>query len=285
MEKKCLFCKKKFIPQYKSHRFCTLSCANRFNLNNKNWVSLPIQYTDKLAELFGILLGDGSVTKYFSKIFLNPIADKGYSKFVEKLCTNLFPGASISHFFRPKNGTEEIQISSKEVSDYLYSIGFNPVKRIVPKWIIAKDYLIKSTIRGLFDTEGSIGIKYFDGKGGKYLYKQLTFTNKNINLLGFIEKQLKNFGYSPTKKSAKNIYLSNTIDINRYSREIGSHNPKIIKKISIRNKNGFISRPGRGAQKGSVAERTNAPHLKCGKPAMASEVRILSLPPFNYLLK
>ena len=29
---------------------------------------------------------------------------------------------------------------------------------------------------------------------------------------------------------------------------------------------------------GSVAEWTNAPHLKCGKPAMASEVRILPLP-------
>ena len=34
-----------------------------------------------------------------------------------------------------------------------------------------------------------------------------------------------------------------------------------------------------GHRNGSVAEWTNAPHLKCGKPVMVSEVRILSLPP------
>jgi hypothetical protein len=35
--------------------------------------------------------------------------------------------------------------------------------------------------------------------------------------------------------------------------------------------------------RGSVAEWTNAPHLKCGRSEMASEVRILPLPPFDKL--
>ena len=37
------------------------------------------------------------------------------------------------------------------------------------------------------------------------------------------------------------------------------------------------------AQSGRLAERTNAPHLKCGREAILSEVRILHLPPVGIL--
>jgi hypothetical protein len=232
---KCQFCSKNFHPQYSNQKFCSVICANRFNLNNKKQVKLPIHYSERLAEFLGILFGDGSVTKYYLKVYLNPVADFGYATYIKKICRKLFPGAFISHYFRIKKGTEEIQISSKDTTDYIRKCGFNSKKRIIPSWISRDTNFIKATIRGLFDTEGSIGIKYFKGKNGNYFYKQLTFTNRNKNLLTFIEKQLKLLGYNPTHKSKKNIYLSSADGIHRYFKEIGSHNPKLIKKFKQKN--------------------------------------------------
>lgn len=235
----CKFCLLSFVSKYSTQRFCSLTCSNRYNLNNKNSVTLPVKYTADLSELFGILLGDGSVTKYFAKVYLNAIADAEYVSFVETLASGLFPGASVTIQERTNHGTTEIQISSKDVCDYLYRIGFSPKERYIPSWIKMNDIFIKSAVRGLFDTEGSVGIKYFRGKHGNYLYKQLTVTNKNKNILAFLEQSLIRFGYRPTKKSQKNIYLSNHPDIDRYLDEIGSHNPKIVRKINTEEIDGF----------------------------------------------
>ena len=231
----CAYCKKKFFGQYATQKFCSITCSNRFNLNNKNnGVSLPKQKTKDLAELFGILLGDGSVTPYYVKIYLNLIADTNYVPYVYTLCKKLFPGAVVTRTPRPARGTEDIQISSCEVSRFLVRNGFHPKERDVPLWIQKNATFIKATIRGLVDTEGSIGIKYFNAKKGKRFYKQITFTNKNKNLLTFVESHLILFGYSPTKNSRKNIYISNAKDVMRYTNDIGSSNPKLTKRLFSR---------------------------------------------------
>lgn len=235
----CKFCQKKFNKKYTLQIFCSLLCSNRFNLNNKNNFQLPQKYNSDLAELFGILLGDGSVTKYFTKIYLNAVVDSDYVPYVKNLLKRLFVGVSVSIWSPQNRGTTDLQVSSKDVCDYLRSIGFDAKKRYIPNWITSKDAFAKSTIRGLFDTEGSVGMKCFRGRHGNYLYKQLTVTNKNEHILKFLEKFLIKFGYKPTKKSQKNIYLSNAKDIKRYLQDIGCGNPKLVKKIKVREINGF----------------------------------------------
>lgn len=230
----CKFCKKDFSLRYKKQIFCSVICSNNYNLNNKKSIALPKKYSADLAELFGILLGDGSVTKYYTKVYLNLIADQGYEKTVILLIKKLFLNIKLCIMERPKRGTREIQISSKEVSDYFIKIGFNPKNRNVPKWILKNKKFKHSCVRGLFDTEGSISIKKFDGKNGTYTYKQLTFTNKNKELLSFVEKTLKEFGFSPTQNSKANIYISNKKDIEKYFDIIGSNNPKLEKKLKIK---------------------------------------------------
>lgn len=238
-KRKCAKCAKEFTPKYMVHRFCSIACSNRFNLNNKNVVHLPQQYSAELAELFGILLGDGSVTRYYTKVYLNLTADKGYAPFVRKICKRLFKGVPVTITPRPARGTEEVQISSCDVSKYLLGVEFEPRERTIPDWIIRNKTFVKATIRGLFDTEGSVGIKYFEGKNGNYFYKQLTFTNKNENILKFIEEELCKMGYLVTKNSKKNIYISNAKNIDRYFREIGSSNPKLTKKLKSRVIDGY----------------------------------------------
>ncbi len=230
----CKFCKKKFSSKYKKQIFCSLLCSNRSNLNNKKSVILPTKYSIELAEFFGILLGDGSVTKYYTRVYLNLVADNGYEKVIILLIKKLFPNIKLCIMERPKRGTREIQISSTEVSNYFKKIGFSPEVRSIPSWIIENPLFIKATIRGLFDTEGSISFKKFVGKNGTYIYKQLTFTNKNKPLLDFIQNSLQNLNYTPTKNATRNIYISNRKDIERYFKEIGTSNPKLEKKIKIR---------------------------------------------------
>lgn len=239
MEAVCKLCGCRFKKKYKTQIFCSLICSNRFNLNNKSIVDVPRNHSEGLAELFGILLGDGSVTKYFVKVYLNRIADAEYVPFVEGLVRRLFPGASVTIQQRPKKGTAEIQVSSKDVCDYLRKVGFDAKKRNIPRWVRKNRTFVKATIRGLFDTEGSVGMKYFRGKTGSYLYKQLTVTNKNEYILKFLEYGLMTFGYKPTKNSKKNIYLSNKADIKRYVSDIGTSNPKILRKVETEEMNGF----------------------------------------------
>ena len=247
MQAPCQFCKVIFKKKQASRKFCSVVCANRANLNNKKLVTTPTTYSKELAELFGILLGDGSVTTYFAKVYLNFRLETEYSIFVTDLCKKLFPGSTVTRTGRVNRGTWEIQISSKTATDYLRKIGFDPKSRTIPAWIDKNATFKRAVLRGLFDTEGSVGIKYYRGKAKNTFYKQLTVTNKNKNILTFIEKTLLENNFKPTKSSSANIYISNTLDIKRYMRDIGSHNPKLLSKLETETLRGFdhIRRSGR----------------------------------------
>lgn len=231
MEKQCRNCGCEFSAQYRAQIFCSIICSNRYNLNNKSKVSFPKSFSKELAELFGILLGDGGVEKYFVRIYLNRKADKGYPQKVMTLIRRLFPKVKVTCLDREKRGTEEVQVSSVAVCDYLRGIGFDPKLRTIPAWITDDVEFTKATIRGLFDTEGTIGVKFYRGKSGMSVYKQLTVTNKNKNILHFLEQELAGLGYHPTRASEKNIYISNRKDIERYFIEIGTSNPKMRQKF------------------------------------------------------
>ncbi len=196
------------------------------------------------------------MTRYFVKVYLNAVADAKYVPYVRQLMSNLFTGVPVTCQQRPARGTTEIQVSSRDVCEYLKVIGFDPKHRYIPKWVLKNEAFSKAVVKGLFDTEGSVGIKYFIGKRGNYLYKQLTVTNRNKNILRFLETSLSKFGYRPTKNSRKNIYLSNEVDIKKYMDDIGSNNPKLIKKIKVEELNGFIY--------GGLRRIGKAPVLKTG---------------------
>lgn len=252
----CLYCNKKFTKQYSAQKYCSLQCANtQNNINRANQVKFPDKFNIFLAEFMGILYGDGCVSVYSTAIYLNSIVDKKYSLFVVKLAKNLFPGASVTIQYCKRAHMIIIQISAKMVSDYLKQIGFDK-SRLIPQWIDKDLNFTYSFIRGLFDTEGSVGFKKFKGKTGNYLYKQLAFTNKNDNLLKFVSEKLEKFRLKPTMFSKKNIYISNPYNIKKFINIIGLHNPKLIQKISLKNIDGYIVKTGRGPQKYGGVRRT-----------------------------
>lgn len=245
----CAFCNNEFIKHYRAQKYCCLKCANtKNNIQRSHKVKLPTKFSNSLAEFLGILFGDGCVSNFYTKIYLNAVADRDYVTFVRELANRLFPGVNATVQHHKKECVTGIQISSKSVANYLKKIGFKKSRQI-PIWINENRSFANSFIRGLFDTEGSVGFKKFNGKNGNYLYKQLTFTNRNKGLLNFVSKKLNEVGLKPTMNSEKNIYISNPRDIERFSAIIGSSNPKIIHKLLIKNYNGYIIKFGRGPQK------------------------------------
>lgn len=241
---------------YSVQKFCSLNCANIYNNKKRTHnIALPKVYGAELAEFMGIVFGDGCVTEFSVYIYLNSIADIGYVPFVTKLASRLFPGASINGKKEKTQNVIRIQISSKIVSAYLKNIGFKK-SREIPHWINDDKVLARYFIRGLFDTEGSISFKKYSGKNGNYLYKQLTFTNLNKNLLSFVIKELTALKLKSTSHTVKNLYISNPESIQSFVDLIGFSNPKLINKVKITNFDGYNIRAGRGPQKSKERYRS-----------------------------
>ena len=137
---KCKTCDKKFlVPRYRRlvdnrGKFCSWKCR----WNHKYKLAKEIKITPDIAELIGIIIGDGCVNKANKKfssyrIFIsgNPIEDKPYMdyylpKLIKKcLNKNVKP-------FLASNGAYLIQFSDEPFRIFLFSLGIKPNKtRIV----------------------------------------------------------------------------------------------------------------------------------------------------------
>lgn len=190
------------------------------------------QLSPYLAEFVGIVVGDGYLTKYFTNITLNSITEGDYALYVTSLAKQLFPGATVGILTRNGKNAIDVRIYSKAVVDFLRSIGLSKDKHI-PVWIRSNSSYEKACLRGLFDTEGSVGFKVYKGESEACLYKQLTFTNRNPLILQFVSSSLAKLGYKPTSASKKNIYISNREDIGRFRKEIGFKNRKLLSLSAV----------------------------------------------------
>jgi sulfopyruvate decarboxylase TPP-binding subunit len=127
-----------------------------------------LKNSDQLAEMIGILLGDGSLNKriYRIQVSLNGVKEFNYVKDLMKI---LFRLESKEVWERDKKdaiGIEEgmfLYINSKAIFLELISKGLklgNKVKNqvCVPSWIKKNFFFIISCLKGLFYTDGSISI-------------------------------------------------------------------------------------------------------------------------------
>lgn len=187
--------------------------------------------SEKLAELMGILVGDGHLSKYQVSITTNAKTDREHALFTCSLIKELF-NISVSLKNRKNENTLNIIVSSKNLVKFLHCKGMPTGNKIqnhlsVPCWIFKQKSYQKAFIRGLFDTDGCI---YLDvHKINKKLYKHcgLVITSYADKLIIDIIKIFKNLGFSPTHRlSQKSVYLRKQKEIIRYFLEIGTDNPK-----------------------------------------------------------
>lgn len=225
----CLHCNKEYKKREKKRKFCSISCANRHNLNGINHVSLPNQ-SQALAEFIGICLGDGTTGIYQTGITLNKNADRDYIPYVYELSKTLFPGAGVSLVQRKDNAVD-IRITSKTVVELLRGNGIIAHAKYVPEWIKHNPQFVYACIRGLIDTEGSTSQKVYISRKGIRKYYQLNFRNTDKGIMLFVRDNLTTLKLSPTQSLTNSLYLSNPRSIALFKRVIGFSNPKLVKKL------------------------------------------------------
>lgn len=140
-------------------------------VDRKQGLCLPAEPSEELAELIGILAGDGHIGKpgpgkdHCISIALNSLDEQEYAVHVKSLFVQTF-GLQFTTYAHPHEHLLNIHRKSLGIINYLAAIGY--VKQnclvTVPPWIFTSDNYASRFIRGVFDTDGCIALKRNHGR-------------------------------------------------------------------------------------------------------------------------
>lgn len=187
--------------------------------------------SEKLAELMGILFGDGHLSKYQVSITTSSVTDKEHALFIQKLIEQIFHDKP-SVKTRKDERSITVLLSSKIAAGYLHELGMPRGNKIAnnlsaPGWIKNNKKYQKAFIRGLFDTDGCIYADRHLIKGRKYVNLGWTITSYSPQLRKDLIAILKDMRYAPTnRENQTSVFLRRHEEIKKYFSEIKSSNPK-----------------------------------------------------------
>lgn len=177
----------------------------------------PLLKNGDLAELIGVILGDGHIEKFPRTECLYILSNiknlefvHRYSQLVHKLfgkkptCSRVSTAKCI-----------RIRLYQKDISKRL-SIPFGArldKTFLVPKWILKNEAFVIRYLRGLYEAEGSVS-----AHEATSTYK-LFFTNRNKSLKSIVLTLLKKLGFHP-HVSGDNVQLSRKIEVEEFVRLI-----------------------------------------------------------------
>lgn len=191
--------------------------------------------SEDMAELLGILFGDGHLSHYQMSVTTNSETDKEHIFFVKKLIEKLL-GAKVTIRKKLNQKALVAVVSSRDIVVYFKILGMpvgNKLKNGLqaPSWIFKSPSYRKGFIRGLFDTDGCLYLDSHKIKNKKYHYVGWTITSYAGTLRNDVVEILREFGLHPTSTgSQKSVYLRKQADIIRYFKIIGSHNSKHLNR-------------------------------------------------------
>ena len=189
-----------------------------------------------LAELLGILAGDGHVNKYQISVTTNSTTDLAHAMYIKCVLMHLF---HLHVSLTKKRGAQAVTVllSSKNVCDFLSALGVPLGNKTIhqitpPTWIIRNAPYSRAYLRGLIDTDGSVYLDRHIKKGRLYSSICISFTNASVPLLDFAERTMRSCGLTPTR-SGLSVRLRKRKDVHNYARMIGFQNPKHAAKITV----------------------------------------------------
>jgi len=187
-------------------------------------VVIPGQYSSKLAEMLGILLGDGHLSP--TQVVVTLGKKDEYVDYVSDLMKQLF--LARPRVITTRGGHFVIYLGSTRLVRWFLDMGlaFNKVDSQVdiPSWCFKNKRFLVNVIRGLIDTDGSV----YKLKSGNV---QISFCNRSIPLLKSTRSALLSLGFFPSKISGYNIYLTRKNDLHKYYKEVGFNNKKNEKRF------------------------------------------------------
>ncbi len=237
-------------------KFCCLQCRSNYKFK----LSKQFVIDSNLAELIGIIIGDGCINKcwnrkdYRIQISGNPVEDKDYYEYyLPKL---LFDCLKIKRKpYLGSNGAYIIQFQSEPFRLFLKDLEiFSPKAKIVriPNIIKEDEILLKSCIKGIFDSDFTI-IFNKRKKNGLHYYPRITACFASKNLVKDLEFSLRKFNFTLNCKYDVFIndprcfsYITNFINLDgphnleRWMSLIGSSNSRILTKYFVWKKQGHL---------------------------------------------
>mgnify|MGYP001578099344 CR=1 FL=1 len=212
-------------------------------VDTKQGLILPTEPSKELAEMIGILAGDGHVkyyptsNDYYIEVCGHAEDDIDYLNNVSLLFYRLF---HLKMHFQIKHQIRTAYITrrSKGVYNFLRIIGYKKVRCImdIPNWIWESEEFAKSFARGLFDTDGSIALK-------KNNYPVVSIVLKDGKTISKLAQKIRILGIpicvSPEntfdKRTGKyykktRLQVSGRNNVGLWFKLIGSSNPKHNKK-------------------------------------------------------
>lgn len=189
-----------------------------------------------LAELLGILAGDGHIGEYQATVTTNSLTDMPHALHVQKLFSDLFGVMAPISLRKGKNACAVV-VSSREVGRFLVTKGMPKGNKIreglcMPLWVKRKRAYRHAFLKGLFDTDGCVYVDRHTHKGRIYKNIGMAFTNRSLPLLADFKAGLETLGLHPTQKTKYTVFLRREKEIELYFNFVGSSNPKHAGKVS-----------------------------------------------------
>ena len=167
--------------------------------------------TGDLAEMFTIILGDGSIPKneHNFKVTLNRSEEKQYTKYVNELMQKLFKQKPYIYEHKDADAVR-MTVNGRKIIRGLINKGLKSGDKKenqvdVPKWIKKNKDFQKRGLRGLVDTDGSLHIH----KHNKTLH--ISFNNASFPLVKGFKEMSNALNMEPVKISpvkGKNTYTT-----------------------------------------------------------------------------
>ncbi|MBS3091359.1 hypothetical protein J4217_02835 [Candidatus Pacearchaeota archaeon] len=166
----------------------------------------------KLAEFFGIMLGDGNLTKIkkykIANYQIRVVGDSRYDKeylinYVQPLIKQLFGGVKVN--IKKQNFKNGLNVTAYglRLVEFLESKGFKPGDKIrnqttIPSWVKTNPKFLRACLCGLYDTDGSV---YKLTNQNSF---QFSFRNYNFTLINDVRNSLLSMNINCSKISKGN---------------------------------------------------------------------------------
>lgn len=197
----------------------------KISTGRKIRIKVP-EKSERLAEFFGIILGDGNVyvnRKHKAnqvRIACHPIHERDYALFVSGLFRDIF---CINAALTKRKNALYVGINNRELVEFLLKeLPGLQEEFVFPAWILEDEKCLRAFVRGLTDTDGSV---YRLSRKDPHIIR-IGFKNADKCLSSAYRDALIKLGFHPSILTHRNIFLTRKEDTKRYLKEIGSNNMK-----------------------------------------------------------
>jgi len=225
-------------------------------------VKLPDKLSPDLAEILGIILGDGHLDlKKYPKsphyvLNISGSLSEDYNYYIDEINPMFFQlfNKEFKFVFQRENEFFA-RVSSKAIATFFKNLGVKPGKKVdnneIPDKIMnANDEIKKAFLRGVFDTEGSIAFK--KNTKGFHVGPTITLAMKSEKFVYQLRTILCSFNFNPAvyfeefyDKRFNRTYRRHRLELPgkknlaKFLEVINFRNPRHLTKIEIWNRFGF----------------------------------------------